>query len=531
VGKFLDSTGLARLWEKNKSALDAKQDVLTGLPGQVVIFDRTGAVAAQDGWSNPNLIVNWDFRCPVNRNGETEYVAAGTAYHHCIDKWENQTGTVTMKQGYLSWSNPQNTGACIFCQRIKDASVYIGKTLTFSVFVKSGCVYSTTLIMPKSTGFVEQQITIEHVPNVRFIYETKIEDDQCLISLRKDDYAFSLDIVAVKLEFGVRQTLARQNADGKWELIDPLDYDRQYLLCSQYSPIAGEFVGSQHSNPNLLDNWYFLDPINQRGQEEYQGTRTYFIDKWLLYAGTTKFNVSTHSIVLPCETNLTGIAYRFEHAKYLVGQTCTFSAVLSTDADILLRITYGNQPQNYIYKSIPAGSSGCFSVSGKLPESATPKYINAQICRTYNLKSEGVIVLDAVKFELGPVQTLARKEGDSWVLNDPPPNRALELAKCQRYLQSIAAVTVLQSVWGGGKAAAALIDFPEMRTTPTLLNFDGITLRSANGTIIQDASFNQAQVSKHSIQIRITTTTTVMDKSFYICPPDLYVPSLLSAEL
>ena len=28
-------------------------------------------------------------------------------------------------------------------------------------------------------------------------------------------------------------------------------------------------MGFQHSNPNLLDNWYFVDPINQRGQMEY----------------------------------------------------------------------------------------------------------------------------------------------------------------------------------------------------------------------------------------------------------------------
>jgi len=32
------------------------------------------------------------------------------------------------------------------------------------------------------------------------------------------------------------------------------------------------------------------------------------------------------------------------------------------------------------------------------------------------------------------VQTLAHKDASgNWVLNDPPPNKALELAKCQRY--------------------------------------------------------------------------------------------------
>ena len=50
-----------------------------------------------------------------------------------------------------------------------------------------------------------------------------------------------------------------------------------------------------------------------------------------------------------------------------------------------------------------------------------------------NRETNAVIKLIAAKLELGPIQTLAHKEGDTWVLNDPPPNYALELAKCQRY--------------------------------------------------------------------------------------------------
>lgn len=43
----------------------------------------------------------------------------------------------------------------------------------------------------------------------------------------------------------------------------------------------------------------------------------------------------------------------------------------------------------------------------------------------------------AVKLELGSEQTLAHKEGDTWVLNDPPPDPALELEKCQRYFERV----------------------------------------------------------------------------------------------
>lgn len=44
---FLDSGGLAHVWEKVKTALSAKQDKLTGTAGQVVGFDAVGQAVAQ----------------------------------------------------------------------------------------------------------------------------------------------------------------------------------------------------------------------------------------------------------------------------------------------------------------------------------------------------------------------------------------------------------------------------------------------------------------------------------------------------
>ena len=54
----------------------------------------------------------------------------------------------------------------------------------------------------------------------------------------------------------------------------------------------------------------------------------------------------------------------------------------------------------------------------------------------YNIAPGGSLTLCAAKLEPGLVQTLAhRDKAGNWVLSDPPPNRALELAKCQRYQQ------------------------------------------------------------------------------------------------
>lgn len=55
--------------------------------------------------------------------------------------------------------------------------------------------------------------------------------------------------------------------------------------------------------------------------------------------------------------------------------------------------------------------------------------------KTVSITGSGIPII-AAKLELGPVQTLAHQDTDgNWVLNDPPPNKALELAKCQRYFE------------------------------------------------------------------------------------------------
>ncbi|NCE64061.1 hypothetical protein D1159_05535, partial [Pseudoflavonifractor sp. 524-17] len=45
----------------------AKQDKLSGIAGQAVGFDASGAAAAVPGWSNPNILDNWYFADPIDQ--------------------------------------------------------------------------------------------------------------------------------------------------------------------------------------------------------------------------------------------------------------------------------------------------------------------------------------------------------------------------------------------------------------------------------------------------------------------------------
>lgn len=135
------------------------------------------------------------------------------------------------------------------------------------------------------------------------------------------------------------------------------------------------------SRPNLLDNWYFPRPINQREVSGTISTSGYFIDRWMLLTGTVE--ITEAGLVL----NGT-ICQRLEHP---------------TDGHV---------------------TATALTTSGIRTASYIP---NAKQFRI-TLKGETLI---AAKLEYGTEQTLADENGN---LLDPAPNETLELLKCQRYL-------------------------------------------------------------------------------------------------
>jgi hypothetical protein len=78
----------------------------------------------------------------------------------------------------------------------------------------------------------------------------------------------------------------------------------------------------------------------------------------------------------------------------------------------------------------------------------------------------------ASQLELGPVSTLAHKDASgNWVLNDPMPDKGLELLKCQRYLKYVSDDPIGYG-YIGARGDAAWLAVPlsvPMRTTPTLV--------------------------------------------------------------
>lgn len=150
--------------------------------------------------------------------------------------------------------------------------------------------------------------------------------------------------------------------------------------------ISGSVIATKAfpCNPNLLDNWYFGNPVNQRGASGTISTEGYFFDRWKLVSGSVTIN--SGGIVL----NGT-IAQVLEYA---VGQTVT-ATVLTPD--------------------------GVTDV--------TPVYDDET--KTFTVTTQGKTIR-AVKLELGTQQTLAHQENGVWGLNEIP-DYGEQLRRCQRY--------------------------------------------------------------------------------------------------
>lgn len=204
---------------------------------------------------------------------------------------------------------------------------------------------------------------------------------------------------------------------------------------------------SQLTGRNLLDNWYFANPINQRGLDSYANSSgLYGIDRWKILSGLSNFcyveiNDGYVSIVNANTTpgNYIYVAQYFEHDITPAGVPRTVSIM---DKDGIVRSSTNSNVINWVY------GDGIYIYQGD--------------AKSLNIRLDAGKRLDmkAIKLELGASQTIAHQDiAANWVLNEIP-DYGEQLARCQRYYQIFAT----QSVRPTNKD-----DFrPVMRTTPAL---------------------------------------------------------------
>ena len=231
------------------------------------------------------------------------------------------------------------------------------------------------------------------------------------------------------------------------------------------------------SNPNLLDNWYFGNPVNQRGQTVYESSSSksvYTVDRvewWGQYADGIPLTVTSDGLVAKSgQTSKYQSIDMYIPSEGLAGRKIKFSVLYKSTGTFYIGIdglgtSYGGKASSdwNLYESI-------FTVPAEWSNDTFHLFVGLN-------ENDMTFTLNAWKLELGDQQTLAHKDADgNWVLNEIP-NYGEQLARCQRYFQTFATESL--------RPTNALDFRPVMRETPALstITVGGKTLYTASADL------------------------------------------------
>ena len=262
-------------------------------------------------------------------------------------------------------------------------------------------------------------------------------------------------------------------------------------------------------NPNLLDNWYFGRPVNQREGKIIPAGKSYYTtpDITLSEAGKTDkaypvIEIKNYSGYGQRATiSISGIVYYvwdqdavwgYTGDRYTMDRWRLTSDGVLTVADEGIRLTSGAlfEPFEYELSSFLKGKtvtySFLFSDNTLVTKSAVSpstwgnwdslieigdiQLIGLESGKRIWARYSSTATAVAVKLELGGTQTLAHKENGVWVLNEIP-DFGEQLRRCQRYCRVYKAGTTLPCLaypqMDGGWYASAGLPTNGMRTIPT----------------------------------------------------------------
>lgn len=220
------------------------------------------------------------------------------------------------------------------------------------------------------------------------------------------------------------------------------------------------YVSNNMVNPHILINWYFGNPVNQRGASFVENN--YGLDMWkgtydVNANGTMGFNASGFAI-----QGLEDSVKSILDGMMLTASILYVNGTLNTGTAVYTK----------------TGNAHNFIDSGTIQ-------FNNQADGNILLYAQSADQIKAVKLELGTQQTLAHKEYGDWVLNEIP-KFGDQLAECQRYFYKPYHVLLWRTP--GTNSLTVDANFKvDMRTIPTATYANPLTVlvpgKTANGHI------------------------------------------------
>lgn len=286
------------------------------------------------------------------------------------------------------------------------------------------------------------------------------------------------------------------------------------LTAGQNISITGNVIDTKAfpCNPKLLRNWYFGNPVNQRGQTSYTG-EGYGIDGWKMWHAAGTVTAENGGIVIRKSSGeyvQWGEMLEEDVWNALIGQTVTMSA-----------LTVNGQLATTTQTFTADGIASAAAFDGFTFHSTSSIHL-----LDFVLTGAESPALQAVGLELGSVQTLAHQEANgSWALNEIP-DYAAQLLKCQRYLIPLASYQCPASRL---EADAILFFVPlpvTMRALPAIQQ-NGFQVLSKSGEAQTGFTFSVSSLTSNGVIISAAKTGHGMTDAVLSAG----TLSLLSAEL
>lgn len=317
-----------------------------------------------------------------------------------------------------------------------------------------------------------------------------------------------------------------------WAKVKAALSDKQSKLTGQPGQVVGFGADGAAqavrgwSNPNLLDNGYFLAPVNQKEQTVYD-TEGYTIDLWRVVPRDYGTSLTVDETGVTFEVTSKGAdnrgAFIYQRKASLKAGTYTFSVLVSqANGSAFMGVDRDEAPFGHLSKEIPLKvglNTVTFTIAND--EGVVGIFLAKRVTDIVSFK------FVAAKLEQASQQTLAHQDASgNWVLNDPPPDKTIELLKCQRYFYRLKNSRYRMVVFSNGNNSARFeIDLPvTMAKTPALSfhanNDDVQWIRNiTNNGIYKLSEINQKYVGEFSgknIVLALVLPAPVTDAQLYV---------------
>lgn len=275
--------------------------------------------------------------------------------------------------------------------------------------------------------------------------------------------------------------------------------------------ISDEELPEMVSNPNILINTDFRNPINQRGKTEYtlSGNSVYCIDRW---------NCSnTFAIVKILEKGLKVS----KQAGHTHAGICQYIELKPGEYTFTAKINEVNCPHLHMYmydfdnnygildREIDT-SAGIYNFNVNVTKTSKKVNIMVYLQEAEASTNDYYFVVEWMKLEVGSIPT-----------QFTPPNQAEELEKCRYYYQEFAGTYLFNS--GGktsGKYVSHMLYCNKMRILPTV-SYKGTLNNTASiyvadtlgGNKIREIQTLELKASQFGNQYRIGAIVTPTDTS------------------